>query len=401
EHTLNPAYYLLLTRPKVKVQQELIHRTTRIRTTTVMFDRIYVAATSQHVGKTTSTLGIVAAIRNQGYNVGYCKPLGQEFVDLGELKVDKDALLFARTMNFELSAEKHSPVILGRGVTTSFLRNPGDYSFPERVTAASKILQEEYDIVVYEGTGHPGVGSVIDLSNAAVAKMLNASVIMIVEGGIGNTIDKLNVNLSLFREQNVPIAGVIINKVLPDKSDKVAELVGGKLKQWGIPLLGVLPYDKTLANPIMEGVRMAIDGMVIVNGHKLDNTVENIASGSLIEKREFDDLQNLLLIVSHRRLESAIRSLQEIDRQHPDQDLKLAGIVVNGENDFMSELQREIPCQDYITFHEIPLIATQLDTYGSALKISRMEVKINTRTPWKARRAVELIKDYVNLEGLF
>lgn len=366
-----------------------------------MLDRIYVAATSQHVGKTTSTLGIVAAIRNQGYNVGYCKPLGQEFVDLGELKVDKDALLFSKTMNFELSAELHSPVILGRGVTTSFLQNPEGYNFQDCVQYASDELQKMHDVVVYEGTGHPGVGSVIDLSNADVAKMLNSSVIMIVEGGIGNTIDKLNANLSLFREKNVPIAGVIVNKVYSEKSDIVRELVGGKLKKWGIPLLGVLPYDKTLANPIMEGIRMAVSGVVIMNGHNLDNKVENIASGSLIEKKEFDDLQNLLLIVSHRRLESAINSLQEIDRKHPDQDLKLAGIIVNGENDFISELQQQVPCADYIMANEIPLIATQLDTYGSAIKINRMEVKINTRTPWKTRRAVELISSHVDLSGLF
>lgn len=366
-----------------------------------MHDRIYVAATSQHVGKTTSTLGIVAAIRNKNLNVGYCKPLGQEFVDLGDLKVDKDALLFSKTMNFELSAELHSPVILGRGVTTSFLQHPERYHFADEVMNASQKLQEMHDVVVYEGTGHPGVGSVIDLSNADVAKMLGASVIMVVEGGIGNTIDRLNTNLSLFREKDVPIAGVIVNKVIPDKSDRVRDLVGGKLDQWGIPLLGVLPYDKTLANPIMEGIRLAVDGVVIMNGHNLDNKVENIASGSLIEKKEFDDLQNLLLIVSYRRLESAIESLQEIDRKHPDQDLKLAGIIVNGENEFIDELQRHVPCGDYIMMNEIPLIATQLDTYGSAIKINRMEVKINTRTPWKARRAVELIKDHVNLDGLF
>jgi dethiobiotin synthetase len=366
-----------------------------------MLDRIYVAATSQHVGKTTSTLGIVAAIRNMGYNVGYCKPLGQEFVDLGDLKVDKDALLFSKNMNFDLSAELHSPVIMGRGVTTQFLENPTAFDFPTRVMHASELLQNMHDVVVYEGTGHPGVGSVINLSNADVAKMLGASVIMVVEGGIGNTIDRLNTNLALFREQKVPIAGVIINKVIPDKIDRVRELVGGRLHQWGIPLLGVLPFDKTLANPIMEGVRLAVDGVVIMNGHNLDNRVENVASGSLIEKKEFDDLQNLLLIVSHRRLESSIQALQEIDRKNPDQVLKLAGIIVNGENDFMGELQQHVPCQDYIMQHEIPLIATQLDTYGSALKISRMEVKINIRTPWKARRAVELIEQNVDLRGLF
>ncbi|MEL6392284.1 MAG: dethiobiotin synthase [Bacteroidota bacterium] len=46
-------------------------------------DRLYIAATSQHVGKTTSTLGLMAAIKERGINVGYCKPVGQQFVDLG------------------------------------------------------------------------------------------------------------------------------------------------------------------------------------------------------------------------------------------------------------------------------------------------------------------------------
>ena len=56
---------------------------------------IYVAATSQHVGKTTCTLGLVKTLQKKGLDVGYCKPVGQEFVDLGDLRVDKDALLFA------------------------------------------------------------------------------------------------------------------------------------------------------------------------------------------------------------------------------------------------------------------------------------------------------------------
>lgn len=366
-----------------------------------MLDRIYVAATSQHVGKTTSTLGIVSAIAERNHQVGYCKPVGQEFVDLGELKVDKDALLFAKTMGFDLKAEWHSPVIVGRGITTEYLVHPERFHFREAVLEASAALQERHEIVVYEGTGHPGVGSVIDLSNADVAKLLGASVIMVVEGGIGNTIDRLNTNMALFREQEVPIAGVIINKVLPDKLEKVSDLVGSRLHRWGIPLMGVLPYDKTLANPIMEGIRQAVNGQIILNGHRLDNRVENIASGSLIEKKEFDDLQNLLVIVSYRRLESVINSLDEIDRKHPDTQLKIAGIVVNGENDFMDELRDSVPSRDYLEQHEIPLVATQLDTYGSALKISDMEVKINTRTPWKSRRAAELIKEHVNLDALF
>ncbi|MEM9837152.1 MAG: dethiobiotin synthase, partial [Bacteroidota bacterium] len=148
-------------------------------------DRLYIAATSQHVGKTTSTLGLMSAIRKQGLKVGYCKPVGQEFVDLGELRVDKDALLFSKSMGFQLDADLHSPIIIGRGVTSKYLNDPTQFDFRTPIQKASRHLQGEYDFVVYEGTGHPGVGSVCDVSNAEVALMLEAPVVMIVEGGIG------------------------------------------------------------------------------------------------------------------------------------------------------------------------------------------------------------------------
>ncbi|NJN35586.1 MAG: dethiobiotin synthase [Saprospiraceae bacterium] len=40
----------------------------------MLYKTIHVAATSQHVGKTTSTLGLVNAFRNMGVNIGYCNP---------------------------------------------------------------------------------------------------------------------------------------------------------------------------------------------------------------------------------------------------------------------------------------------------------------------------------------
>ena len=72
-----------------------------------------------------------------------------------------------------------------------FLDNPSKYKLDERIVNAANQLDELHDIVIFEGTGHPGVGSVAGVSNAHVAKHLNAGVVMVVEGGIGNTIDKL------------------------------------------------------------------------------------------------------------------------------------------------------------------------------------------------------------------
>lgn len=365
-----------------------------------MSKRIYVAATSQHVGKTTCTLGIFSVLRERGYNVGYCKPVGQEFVDLGDLKVDKDALLFSKMMGFDLSAALHSPVIIGSGVTTAYLENPSAFHFRQQMLEAAALLDIQHDVVIYEGTGHPGVGSVVDLSNADVAKALGASVIMVVEGGIGSTIDELNVNLALFREQSIPIHGVIVNKVLIEKMEKVRHLVGKKLDRWGIPLLGILPYDKNLTHPIMETIRQHIKGRTVFNEDCLDNWVENIVSGALVERREIENFTRLLLIVSNARLDHAIEVLEEMTEQHQLERSPLAGIIVNGVGDFVPRFLENFKRKDYIEKYKIPVISTTLDTYGAALKINRIEVKIHLRTLWKAERAIKMIREYVDLEGL-
>ena len=48
----------------------------------------------------------------------------------------------------------------------------------------------EKDYVIIEGTGHAGVGSVFNLSNAQVARRLNAKVIIVAAGGIGRRLMK-------------------------------------------------------------------------------------------------------------------------------------------------------------------------------------------------------------------
>ena len=170
---------------------------------------IYVAATSQHVGKTTMTLGLLAALKKRKENVGYSKPLGQQYLDVNGKRVDKDAVLFADCMNFDLDPDIHSPVILGPGDTAEYIDNPKPGFFVKKILRASDVLHKRHEIVVYEGTGHPGVGSVVDLSNAEVAHQLNSDVILVLEGGIGNTLDRLSLCKSVFDQKGVNIIGVI------------------------------------------------------------------------------------------------------------------------------------------------------------------------------------------------
>ena len=53
------------------------------------------------------------------------------------------------------------------------------------------------------------------------ARFLGAKVVLVSSGGIGRPIDEIMLNKALFEKEGVSLAGVIINKVLPDKFDKV------------------------------------------------------------------------------------------------------------------------------------------------------------------------------------
>ena len=365
-----------------------------------MLRKLYIAASSQHVGKTTATLGLVAAFRQRGHNVGYCKPVGQEVQEFGGLRADKDAHLFAKVMGFPLTSEIHSPVMLTKGVTSQFLDNPAAFDFSERIQRASAYLEAQHELVIYEGTGHPGVGSVVDLSNADVAGMLGAPVVLVVEGGVGNTIDRTSLCLAQFREKNVPVIGVIVNKVFPEKVEKVRKYVGMKLAEMGLPILGILPYEKSLSFPIMQTVLEAVQGRVLANEEKLDNRMEDFLSGSLVDTEKLQHSRNLLLIVNPKRIFSAIQKIQEFTVTQGIEESPLSGIIITGDG------LHEVPVRDFskviafVNKHRIPVISTPFDPLGSAIKISRIEVKINARTPWKAEQAVSLISQHVDLNSI-
>jgi len=358
------------------------------------YKNIYVAATSQHVGKTTTTLGLVSAFMKKGLNVGYCKPVGQKFLNVDNMKVDKDTLLFADLIDFEIIPEFHSPVILGPGATSIYLDNPKIHDLSGNILHASENLRDHYELVIYEGTGHPGVGSVADVSNAKVAKLLDAGVVMVVEAGIGRAIDMLNMCTAIFREENVPILGVIVNKVRPDKIEKIKTYIEKWLKPRGLKLLGLIPYDESLAFPVMSTICDAVGGTIITNEEFSTNRVSDIIAGSLLDLKELKSKQDLLLVTSAKAINGAINKIELIMKNNNIEENPLSGIVATGQGFLDSNTIA------YIEKNHIPLIRTDLDTYGTVIKISKIEVKINRSTLWKVEKAIHLIEENLDLDDL-
>src|SRR5438128_5906550 len=139
-----------------------------------------------------------------------------------------------------------SPIAVEPDFTRKYLESSNYDVLVKRIQNAFDRVAWEKDFVLCEGSGHAGVGSVFDLSNARVAKLLGAKVIIVSQGGIGKPIDEISLNQALFEKEDVEIIGVILNKVLGDKVEYVTDFARRGLKRKGLELLGVLPYEQIL-----------------------------------------------------------------------------------------------------------------------------------------------------------
>jgi phosphate acetyltransferase len=142
---------------------------------------LMVVATKQHVGKTSVCMALMSACRERfGVdNVGFIKPVGQRWVltDCGE-KIDKDANLARIHFNLPTAPRLMSPVVVAKGYTKEFIQQQRDGAAEWKCIEDSfKEITSQHDMTIVEGTGHVGVGSILQMSNAQVAARLKIPVI--------------------------------------------------------------------------------------------------------------------------------------------------------------------------------------------------------------------------------
>jgi phosphate acetyltransferase len=213
---------------------------------------LFVAATGQNVGKTTLCLGLVSGLLKRFASVGYFKPVGQEHITIEKGPVDKDVLLFHSYFRLSDTPQTMSPVLFPKGFTREFLDGKlSREKMAQSIDDAFHAITQKHPITVVEGTGHTGVGSIIDLNNAQVAAQLKIPLFLVAPGGVGSSFDELALNRTQCEKYGVPIGGIFLNQVLDDKRDMVMEYMGKALQRWDVPLLGCIPYDPFLSTSTM------------------------------------------------------------------------------------------------------------------------------------------------------
>src|SRR6266699_1225288 len=243
--------------------------------------RVFIAATRQNEGKTTTSLGLLAAMQNVYPRIGYIKPVGHRFVEIEEYKIDAATVLMDRVYRLNCPFVDMSPIAVETDFTRKYLETSNYDVLVKRIQNAFDRVAWEKDFVLCEGSGHAGVGSVFDLSNARVAKLLGAKVIIVTQGGIGKPIDEVSLNQALFEKEGVEIIGVILNKVLGKKIDSVTDFARRGFKRKGLELLGVIPHQQILSSPTLDLIREELHAELLSQPESMDSLVEDVVVGAM------------------------------------------------------------------------------------------------------------------------
>jgi hypothetical protein len=353
---------------------------------------LYIAATGQHVGKTTVALGLVRILRDRGIDAGFMKPVGQSYVVVDGDKIDEDALLIRDTFHCRDNLRDMSPITVERGFTEEHIFARDAHVLRRRIREAYGRVSEDKEAMVIEGTGHAGVGSCFGLSNADVAQALGCVALIVSGGGIGRPIDEIALSASLFGCRGVPTLGAVLNKVLQEKYDKIKRVVTAGLGNMGMRLIGVAPYLEALTYPTLNQLVHNARLKVLLGEEHLDARAEHNIVAAMEPAHVTKYLRDNTLVITPGDRTDNIELC--VEAHMADGPPRLAGFVLTG------GLVPPKKVVDRLERSGLPVLLSEDDTYTTSSRITELVFKIETGDEDKIEAAQNLVRSYVDVNAI-
>lgn len=354
--------------------------------------RIFLAATGQNRGKTTASLGLIAAMAARGRRIGFVKPVGQRYLVVDGTRADEDAVLMKAVFGLDDALNDMSPITLPRHFTTDFVMGRIHADLAREMTDAVARVAADKDLLVIEGTGHAGVGAVVGLSNARVAALLDAPVVIVSEGGVGRPIDEIVLNHALFERHGVRVLGAVVNKVDIESHPDLPEILQHGLAQHGLDLLGCIPYSQMLADPSLELIVTHLAGELLAGEAAAERTIGHVAIGAMLADHAIALLHDRTLLITPGDREDLIEACLAANRAGA--GTLITGMVLTGGFRPRPSILAQLRAAGLFAY----LVTS--DTYHTAQSVDEILVKTHPTDTDKIATIKQLVGRSLDAEAL-
>lgn len=222
---------------------------------------LLVVPTGHGVGLTASCLGLVHALRRQGVDVGFGKPLAQPRAP-GSGPDRSTALL-------TLTCGLHPPEPIPVDLVEHLLSENALDALMEQAVAVVEPMATGHDVVILEGLV-PAAGLVYaGRVNLALAKAFDADVLLVGSVGTGS-VEHLAESMAIAAQtyqagEHDRVVGALVNRV-PDTGRPAVEALRTALGRRGLVLVGAVPFRTELTWPRLCDIVAGLEVRVLNRG---------------------------------------------------------------------------------------------------------------------------------------
>jgi len=354
---------------------------------------IFITSTRHNEGKTLVTLGLTAAFARRVRGVGYMKPVGKGSVEFAGEKIDHDAVLIKEACRIPAFVRDMGPVCYD-GFPTQWISAEGREAVVKKIQASFGRISANRELMVIEGTGNAAAGAAFGLSNAFMAKLLGAKVVLVATGGVGQPTDEIFLNKSFCDQAGVEVLGAIVNKAYPTEFARIDQWMRRALGTMGIPLLGVIPYEEDLAKATMLNLFERFRGKMIHGEAAMGEPLGRVVLGAMSAPAALEHLSGHVTLICPADREDVLVSALSAMYLSGRKDFTLASVVLTGKSRLSEMVTR------MIRRTSLPVLHVDADAYSVVAEVHAGNFKILPGDAVKIRRAVEVVQERVDLDAM-
>lgn len=357
---------------------------------------IYITSAEGNTGKSTIALGVLDTLTRSIERVGVFRPVARSSAERDyvlELMLEHDGV----DLDYDLCV----------GVGYEDVHNDPDAALAS-IVERFKAVEALCDAVVILGSDYTDVGTPTELGyNARIAANLGAPVVLVLGGRVGEhaearTPDALRqlaeVTVAELHHEHATLLAVIANRSDPDRADDIRAAIGSVVPAGesgtNVPVWAV-PENPVLVAPTMRSIMEATAGTLLKGDPEL---LSREALGVVVAAMGMNNvlprlIEGSVVVVPADRTEVLLAVLMANESgTFP----SVAGIVLNGGFELPEPIERLIEG----IRSTLPIIRTELGSYDTAVRITRIRPRLAADSQRKLDTARSMFEENVDADEL-
>ena len=237
-----------------------------------------VTSIDESTGKTAITLALAQLAAGAGEEVGYMKPKGTRLQSNVGKTLDEDPMLARDALGLDAEMHQMEPIVYSPTFVEQAIRGKEDPDELREIVAEQfDALAADRDHVFVEGGGNLTTGGIIDLTDDAVAAVIDARVVLVATYERPTDVDDVIAAADRLGDH---LDGVVFNLVADADYDELETDVVPFLEGRGIPVKGVLPRERDLAGVTVGDLADELGAQVLTEV-PTDEYVERFSVGAM------------------------------------------------------------------------------------------------------------------------